>query len=132
MRKLLVVLLIGWLLSSALPQVAFAGDPHAVRNRWNGVAIGAAVLTLGGLLVSALQAPPPPVVAAPTPPAPPVVYTPPPADYTPPPVVYTPPPVVYAAPQVVYVPAPVAVYPPPPVWAHRGWGPPAYRYPHHH
>jgi hypothetical protein len=118
MRKVLAVLVIGGMLLTVLPSAASAGDTHAVRNRWTGVAIGAAVLTLGGLLLSGLQAPPAPVVDAP----PPVVYTPPPAAYTPPPVVYTPP-------QVIYVPAPVAVYPPPHVVVHRPWGP-AYRYPH--
>ncbi|MBI4573543.1 MAG: hypothetical protein HY713_09725 [candidate division NC10 bacterium] len=81
MRKALVVLLIGALAVSLLPSTALAGDPHAVRNRWTGVAIGAAVATLGGLLLSPLWAPPP-VVAAP-----PVAHTRPRVVYAPPPVV---------------------------------------------
>ena len=77
MRKVLVVVLIGTLAVSLLPSTALAGDPHAVRNRWTGVAIGAAVATLGGLLLSPLWIGPPAVA------------------YTPPPVVYSRPPVVY-------------------------------------
>lgn len=112
MRKLLVIALAGCMLLSAVPSVALAGGPHAVRNRWAGVGIGAAVVTLGGLLLGGLQAP---VVAAP----PPVVYTPPPVVYAPPPVVYAPPPVVYATP-------PPVVYARPPVVVYRGWGTPGH------
>jgi hypothetical protein len=82
MRKLLAIALAGCLLLTTVPSVALAGDPHAVRNRWAGVGIGAAVVTLGGLLLGGLQAP---FVAAP----PPVAYAPPPVVYAPPPrVVY--------------------------------------------
>jgi len=112
MRKLLAIALMGSLLLATLPSVALAGDPHAVRNRWAGVGIGVAVMTLGGLLLGGLQAP---VVAAP----PPAVYAP------PPPVYYAPGRVVYAPPAVVYAPPPV-VYLPPPVVIHRGWGPPGH------
>lgn len=102
MRKLLVIGLVGCMLLTAVPSVVLAGDSHAVRNRWAGVGIGAAVVTLGGLLLGGLQAP---VVAAP------------------PPVVYTPPPVVYAPPPVVYAPPPAVVYAPSPVVVYRAWGP---------
>jgi hypothetical protein len=80
MRRLLAAVLITGLVASAFPPVALAGDPHAVQNRWLGVGIGAAVVTLGGLLLGGIQAP--------------VVVAPPPAVYAPPPVVYAPPPVV--------------------------------------
>ncbi len=72
MRKLLAVALVGSLLLCLLPSAALAGDPHAVRNRWTGVAIGAGAVALGGLLLHALQQPSPAVAA------PPVVYAPPP------------------------------------------------------
>jgi hypothetical protein len=88
---------------AAVPLVALAGDSHAVRNRWAGVAIGAGAVTLGGLLLGALGVP---VYAAAPAAPPPVVYAP------PPPVVY------YAPPPVVYAPAPVVVYQP--------WGPPGH------
>jgi hypothetical protein len=100
----------GFLLAS-VPSDVLAGDPHAVRNRWNGVGIGIAVATLGGLLVGALSAP---VIAAP------------PVAVAPPRVVYSPPPVVYASPPVVYAPPPVVVYSRPPVVVHRGWAPPGH------
>lgn len=114
MRKLLTVAVISSLLLALMPQGAMAGDPHAVRNRWTGVAIGAGIVTLGSWLLGGLIQPTavvaaPPAVVAP----PPVVY------YTPPPVVYAPPPVIVApAPAVVYSPAPVVVY--------RGWAPPGH------
>lgn len=112
MRKSLAIVLAGALVLAALPSVALAGDPHAVRNRWVGVGIGAAAVTLGGLLLSGFYAP---VVAAP------------PVAYAPPPVVYAPPPaVVYAPPPVVYAPPPPVVYAPPPVVVYRGWGPPGH------
>ncbi len=122
MRRLLVVILVGSLAVSVLPSVALAGGPHAVQNRWIGVGIGAAVVTLGGLILSGVQAP---VVVAP----PPVVYTPPPVVYTPPPppVVYvTPPPVVYARPPVVVYSTPRVIvrdrWMPPGQWKHqRHW-----------
>lgn len=75
MRKVLVVALISSLVLATLPSAALAGDPHAVRNRWTGVAIGAGSVILGGLLLNALLRPAP-VVASPSPP--PVVYAPPP------------------------------------------------------
>jgi len=112
MRKMVVVALVGFLMLAAIPVTARAGDPHAVRNRWAGVAIGASVVTLGGLLFGALSGPVPVVVAVPPPP---VVYAPPP-----------PPAVVYYAPSpVVYAPSPVVVYKswgPPGHWKHRGHG----------
>ena len=110
MRKILAITLAGGLLLATFPNAALAGDSHAVHNRWTGVAIGAAAAVVGGLFLSALQAP----VAAP-----PATYGPPPVVYAPPLVVYAPPPVVYyAPPPVVYAPAPVVVY--------RGWGPPGH------
>lgn len=114
MRKLLAVAVISSLLLAFVPQGAMAGDRHAVRNRWEGVGIGIAAATLGGLLLGSLLQPVPVVAAPPAMVAPPpVVY------YTPPPVVYAPPPVVLAPPpSVIYAPAPVVVY--------RGWGPPGY------
>jgi hypothetical protein len=118
MRKLLTFALVGCLVLTAMPSVALAGDPHAVRNRWAGVGIGAAVVTLGGLLLGALQTP--------------VVAAPPPVAYAPPPVVYAPPPVVYAPPPVVYVRPPAVVYAPPPVVVYRGWGPPGHWRHHRH
>ncbi len=120
MRKPLAIALVVSLVLATLPSVALAGDPHAIRNRWTGVGIGAAVVTLGGLLLSGLQAP---VVAA----------APPPVVYAPPPVVYAPPPtVVYAPPPVVYAPPPPVVYAPPPVVIYRGWGPPGHWRHHGH
>jgi hypothetical protein len=71
MRKLVVLALVGSLVLGLLPSVALAGDPHAVRHRWEGVAIGVGVAALGGLLLHALQQPSPAVAA------PPVVYAPP-------------------------------------------------------
>ncbi len=118
MRKILAIILVSGLLLAMFPGAALAGDPHAVRNRWAGAAIGAATAVVGGILLNALQAPAatPPAAYAPPPvvytPAPQVVYT------TPPPVVYAPPTVVYSAPPVVYAPAPVVVY--------RAWGPPVH------
>lgn len=88
MQKILAVALVGSLVLTLLPSAALAGDPHAVRNRWTGVAIGAGTVVLGGLLLHALHRPYPAVAA-------PQVYSPPPA------VVYTQPPVVYAPPPVV-------------------------------
>lgn len=105
MRKIVVVTLVGCLMLAAIPVTALAGDPHAVRNRWAGVAIGASVVTLGGLLLGAFG--PVPVVAAVPLPPPPVVYAPPPA-----PVVY------YGPPPVFYAPTPVVVY--------KSWGPPGH------
>ncbi len=130
MRKPLLVLLVGTLLLGALATSAYAGDPHAVSNRWTGAAIGAATVVAGALLLNAFASP---VVAAP----PPVVYAPPPppAVYAPPPVVYTPPPVVYAPPPVVYAPPPVLYAPPvygPRILIHRGWGPPGHWRHHRH
>jgi hypothetical protein len=119
MRKLLAIALVGCMVLAALPSVALAGDRHAIRNRWAGVGIGAAVVTLGGLLLSGFQAP---VVAA----QPPVVYSPPPVVYAPPPAV------VYAPPRVVYAPPPAVVYAPPPVVVYRGWGPPGHWRHHRH
>jgi hypothetical protein len=80
MRKVLAVALLGSLLFTLLPSPALAGDPHAVRNRWAGVAIGAGSVLLGGLLLNALHGPSPAIVA-------PQVSTPPPVVYAPPPVV---------------------------------------------
>ncbi len=105
MRRLVVLTLVGSLALSALPSAALAGGPHAVQNRWIGVGIGAAVVTLGGILLSGVQAP---VVAAP------------------PPVAYVPPPVVYVAPAppVVYVAPPAVVYAPHRVVVRDRWMPP--------
>ncbi len=114
MRRAIVVAVVLGLAVAAVPLHATAGDTHAVRNRWAGVAIGASAAVVAGMLLSTLGTP---VYAAP-PPA--VVVTP------PPPVVYAPPvPVVYA-----YAPAPV-VYAPSPVVvvAARGHG---HRKVHHH
>jgi hypothetical protein len=85
MRKVLAIGSARCLVLTALPSVALAGNPQAIRNRWTGVGIGAAVVTFGGLLLSGLQAL---VVAA----RPPVVYSPPTVVYAPPPAVYAPPP----------------------------------------
>ena len=105
MKKLLAVALIVAVGVSVLPAAALAGDPHAVRNRWTGAAIGAATVVAGGLLLGALLSPVP-AVAAPVAP-PPVVYQ------APPPVVYqAPPPVVYQAPPVVYVHPTLPPHPP--------------------
>ena len=81
MRTVLAIALIGSLTLGLCSSPAMAGDPHAVRNRWTGAAIGAGVATLGGLLLGSLWGPPP-VAAAPL-------------------VVSPPPPVVYARPPVV-------------------------------
>jgi hypothetical protein len=112
MRKMVVVALVGCLMLAAIPVTALAGDPHAVRNRWAGVAIGASVVTLGGLLLGALSGPVPVVAAVPPPP---VVYA-----------LPTPSPVVYYTPSpVVYAPSAVMVYKswgPPGHWKHRGHG----------
>ena len=107
MRKIVVVALVSCVVLAAIPVTALAGDPHAVRNRWAGAAIGASVVTLGGLLLGAFG--PVPVVAAVPPPPPAMVYVPPPS----PAVVY------YAPPRVVSAPSPVVVYKP--------WGPPGHR-----
>ena len=80
MRKVLAVTLLGSLLLTLLPSAALAGDSHAIRNRWTGVAIGAGSVLLGGLLLNALRGPSPAVAA-------PQVSTPPPVVYAPPPVV---------------------------------------------
>lgn len=123
MRKLLIAILVGASLLSALATSAVAADRHAVSNRWAGAAIGAGAVVAGGLFLNAFAAPfvaaGPPVVYAPPPP--PVVYAPPPIVYTPPPVLYTQPPVVYAPPPVVYGPPPR--YYGPPIIVQRGWGP---------
>jgi hypothetical protein len=116
MRKILAGLLVSSLILAVVPSAALAGDPHAVRNRWTGVAIGAGSVILGGLLLNALLSPAP-APAAPTTyvaPPPPVVY------HVPPPVIYEPPPVVVYStpPRVIYAPAPVVV--------HRTWGPPGH------
>jgi hypothetical protein len=96
MKKALVVALAIAVVVSVLPMAALAGDPHAVRNRWAGAAIGAATVVAGSLLLNALLQPAP-VVAAPAP--------------------VVPPPIVYQAPPVVYVqPMPP---PPPPVVVYR-------------
>jgi len=79
-RKVLAAALVGSLVLTLLPSAALAGDPHAVRHRWEGVAIGAGTVVLGGLLLHALQRPYPAVAA-------PQVYTPPSVVYAPPPVV---------------------------------------------
>lgn len=131
MRKLLAVAVISTLLLALVPQAAWAGDPHAVRNRWTGVGIGAAAVTLGGLILGSLFQPAPVVAAPPAAvaPPPPVVYSPPPVVYAPPPVVVysaPPPPVVYAPPAVVVAPSPPVVYAPAPVVVYRGWGPPGH------
>ena len=110
MRKFLAIAVTVGLIAATLPSAAWAGDPHAVRNRWTGFGIGVAAATLGGLLLGAVQAP---VYAA----APPVVYASPPVVYAQPPIVVTPPPVMYA-PAVVYAAPPVVVY--------RAWGPPGH------
>ena len=109
MRKILAMTLAGGLLLATFPNAALARDSHAVRNRWTGVAIGAAAAVVGGLFLNALQAP----VALPS-----ATYGPPPVVYAPPPVVYALPPAVdyYAPPPVVYAPAPMVVY--------RGGSPP--------
>ena len=101
MRKRVVITLMGCLMIAAIPATALAGDPHAVRNRWAGVAIGASVVTVGGLLLGAFG--PVPVLAAVPPPR--VAY--------------------YAPPPVFYAPAPVVVYNswgPPGYWKHRVHG----------
>lgn len=116
MRKHLIAFLVGTLLVSTLAPPALAGDPHAVRNRWAGAAIGAGAVVAGGLLLNAFVTP---FVAA----APPVVYAPPPVMYTPPPVVYAPPPVVYGPPLAYYG---------PPIIVQRGWGPPGHWRHHRH
>ncbi len=119
MRKLLAVAVIGSLLLALVPEAAMAGDPHAVRNRWAGVGIGAAVATVGGLVLGSLLQPP---VAAPAPPV--AVAPPPPVVYSPPPVVYYERPVVVAPPPAVvyYTPTPVVVYrSSPPRGYQRGW-----------
>ena len=120
MRKILATALLATFLISAVPNLASAGDTHAVSNRWAGAAIGAAVAVVGGALLGALISQP--AVAAPPPlayvPAP--VQSPPPVIYSAPPVVYSPP-VVVTPPPVVYRPAPVVVRGGYPVYAHRGW-----------
>ena len=115
MRKILVVGMVGCLLLTAVPSPVLAGDPHAVRNRWTGAAIGVGAVALGGLLLDAIYSPA--RVAA----APPAVVVPPPA------VVYSPPPVVYSSPPVVVYPAyPTVVYAPAPIAVYHGWVPPGH------
>lgn len=94
MRKFLAVALVASLIPALAPSATLAGDPHAVRNRWLGAALGAGSLVLGGMLYQAIRGGT--AVAAPGAyPAPAVVTTPPAVLYTPPPpVVYAPPPVV--------------------------------------
>ncbi len=106
MRRAIVVAVVLGLAVAAVPLHATAGDTHAVRNRWAGVAIGASAAVVAGMLLSTLGTP---VYAAP-PPA--VVYAP------PVPVVYA-----YAPAPVVYAPSPVVVV------AARGHG---HRKVHHH
>jgi hypothetical protein len=121
MRKTLAIALTTTILASVAPNLAIAGDTHAVSNRWAGAAMGAAAAVVGGALLGALISQP--AVAAP----PPVVYTPPPVMQAPPPVVYSAPPVVYSSPPLVVSPPPVVYAPPPvvyparPVYAHRAW-----------
>jgi hypothetical protein len=124
MRKLVVLTLVGALAASALPSTALAGDPHAVRDRWAGAAIGAAAVVAGAAILHSLATPPAAVPTSGYHPQPPVVYTPPPVVYTPPPVIYTPPPVVYRPPVVYH---PPVIYRPP-VVIHRHVRPPQYRY----
>ncbi len=100
MRRVLVLVILGCFLLAALPADTSAGDTHAVRNRWAGVAIGAGAVVAGSMLLSAFGTPVHAVAAPP----PPVVYAPPPMI-----VYYAPPPVVYAPP-VMYAPGPVVVY----------------------
>ncbi len=95
MRKFLAVALIASLIPALVPSAALAGDPHGVRNRWVGAAIGAGSLVLGGMLYNAIRGGGTAVAAPSASPAPAVVPTPPAVVYTsPPPVVYAPPPVV--------------------------------------
>ncbi len=101
MRRVLVLVILGCFLLAALPADTSAGDTHAVRNRWAGVAIGAGAVVAGSMLLSAFGTPVHAVAAPP----PPVVYAPPPMI-----VYYAPPPVVYAPPPVMYAPGPVVVY----------------------
>ena len=114
MRKTLAIALTASLLAAVSPTLAFAGDTHAVSNRWAGAAMGAAAAIVGGALLGALISPS--VVASP----PPVAYAPPPVLQTPPPVMYSAPPVVYAPPPVVYAP-PTVVYSARPIYAYRDW-----------
>lgn len=46
MRRLWAVILMGNLGVVAFPSAALAGDPHAVQNRWLGVGVGTAAITL--------------------------------------------------------------------------------------
>jgi hypothetical protein len=57
MRKALAIAPMGSLALGLLSSPALPGDPHAVRNRWAGVAIGAGAATLGGLLLASLWSP---------------------------------------------------------------------------
>lgn len=125
MRKILAVSLISGLMLAVMPSAAQAGDPHAVRHRWEGVAIGAGSVILGAMLIDALRGTayvaPAPVVASPPPP---VAYA------VPPQVVYVEPPVV------VYPPPPTVIYRPAPVMVQGGWVPPGHAkkwgWNHHH
>lgn len=96
MRRFLAVALAASLILVLAPSAALAGDPHAVRNRWLGTAIGAGSVILGGILYNAIRDSAT-VTAAPS-------------GYAAPQVVTTPPPVVYASPPVVYAPPPVVEY----------------------
>jgi hypothetical protein len=112
MRKILGGVLISSLMLAVMPSAALAGDPHAVRHRWEGAAIAAGSVILGAILLDALRGPtyaaPAPIVA---PPPPPVVYS------LPPKVVYVEPPVV------AYPPPPPVVFRTAPVVVHGGWAP---------
>ncbi len=95
MRRLLAVALICSLVLALVPSAALAGDPHAVRNRWLGAAIGAGAVILGGVLYNAIRGSGAATAAPSAYAAPAVVTTPPSVFYSaPPPVVYAPPPVV--------------------------------------
>jgi len=87
MRKLLAVGLVCSLILALVPSAALAGDPHAVKNRWLGAAIGAGAVVLGGVLYNAIQGSGT-AAAAPSAYGAPAVATPPPT------VVYAPPTVV--------------------------------------
>jgi hypothetical protein len=105
MRKILSGVVIGTLLLGVSLSASHAADPHTVRDRWTGGAIGASSVVPGGHRLEALhgQAPvvaAPPAYAAPPPPA--VRQALPPGAYAPPVVVHSPlTPVGYAAPPLV-------------------------------
>jgi hypothetical protein len=79
MWKVLALVLIGSLTLTLFPSTALAGDPHAARDIWTGVAIGVGSVLVGIPLLSSLLGYPRPVYAAP-----PVVYSVPPVVYAPP------------------------------------------------